>query len=351
MTTYLNCGNCFTNSFLDKVIALNEQHKDDIQVKSLFGSLGGLTPTARALDRLPYRKWDFLVEYITKARTHGIECRWTLNQSCLGSIQDFKSHWDKTLNATLTDLHDIGIKEWIVTSPLLIELLRNKFPDDFIEVSTICEVATPDELSRLNTLGANSVNLSTSINRDFTTLKLLKRKADKLGMTLTLLANEACLYRCPWRRDCYNLSSHNSLRSKDLFERYPFQRCNALRLAQPEEWLKARLILPQWLKRYQDLIQITRYKVAFRTHPEEVALPILEAYMNRSWQGNLLELWPTVAQLAHTADPREQTYISCKKLDEVGFLDHFVLNRCVSCADCGFCDRIYAVTQEKDTAL
>lgn len=343
---YLNAGNLWSDDYLDQVIMLNDLFKSTVQVKSLFGSIAGLTPTARAVDRLPYRDWAFIDRYVDRAQKNGIAIRYTLNQSCIGSTQDFKADWNGKLWADVTELHNVGVHEWTVTSPLIMELLREMFPSDFLEVSTIAEVANAEEASRWLKLGADGVNISTSINRDF----LAIRSIVETGIKVSILANEACLYRCPWRRECYNLSSHNSQRSEDLFGFYPFRRCNEVRIAHPDEWIKSRLVLPQWMKFYQEHIKVNWFKVAYRTHPIEVAMPMLRAYMKEHFIGNLLELWPTISPLGDTIEPRDLTFISCRRLDEVGFIQDFIeLGAHCSehiCGDtCKYCEHVYRMTQ------
>lgn len=341
----LNAGNLWTDKYLDKVIELNEQHSD-VKVDSLFGSISKLTPTARSADRIPYRDWGFMDRYIDRAQQNGIAIRYTLNQSCIGSIQDFKESWDAKLKDDLTELHNMGVHEWIITSPLLMQLVRNMFPEDFLEVSTIAEVATAEDAARWLELGANGVNISTSVNRNFARIQEIV----DTGITVSILANEACLFRCPWRRECYNLSSHDSLRSEELFGFYPFRNCNEARLEHPEEWIKARLVLPQWMKAYQQHAEVDWFKIAYRTHPYEVAVPMLEAYMNQDFKGNLCDLWPTIASLGDTPEPREVTYISCEKLDEEKMLDWFMLygkdcNSEVCGEECDYCTGLYEKTK------
>lgn len=338
---YLNAGNLWDNDYLDTIIRWNEEFKDTIQVKSLFGSIKGVTPTARSSDRLPYVGKSDAAEQIDKAAQHDIAFRYTLNQSCIDSTQHFREAWDTRFKAEVITLHDVGIHEWIVTSPLLVELLRDMFPYDFIEVSTIAEVSTPEEMKRWKSLGTNGANISTSINRDFTAIRAIA----STGATISILANEACLWKCPWRRDCYNLSSHDSQRSEDLFGFYPFRRCTEVRIAHPDEWIKSRLVLPQWLETYQEQAGVNWFKIAYRTHPKEVGLPILRMYMEQYHNGNLLDLWPTISPLGDTIEPRDLTHISCRRLDELRVLDYFTQHgrKCASmtCNECGYCKRIY----------
>ncbi len=340
---HLNAGNLWTNDYLDKVIELNEIHKDDeIRVSSLFGSISTLTPTARSHDRIPFVSWEEAAKYVKKAADAGINIRYTLNASCIGSIQDFKSAWESKLMDNIKRLHSFGIHEWTVTSPLICELLRELFPEDFIEVSTIVEMAAPIEANRWKELGANGANLSTSVNRNFL---LLRRIAKTPFFTISLLANEACLYRCPFRRDCYNLSSHDSNRGNQFFDNYPFRWCNMARIGDLGEWLKSRMIIPQWMTLYQEETGISWFKVTYRTHPIEVAIPILELYMNKRHDGNYLDLWPSIRHLGDTIEPKDFQYISCKRLDGLHFIETFS-NSDHTCeyeecgVTCTYCDEV-----------
>ncbi len=341
---YLNVGNLWDHDYLDTVIKWNEEFRGIIQVKCLFGSIAELTPTARAFDRLPKRDWDFIAQYVGKTQNNDIAIRYTLNQSCIGSTQFFRYHWENELKNTVQRLHDIGVREWTITSPLLVELLRDTFPGDFIEVSTIAEVSTPEDATRWLALSAKGVNISTSINRDPIAISHIVNT----GIEVSILANEACLFRCPWRRECYNLSSHNSERSEELFGFYPFRLCTEKRLAYPVEWLISRLVLPQWMKIYQEKFGVNWFKIAYRTHPKEVALPMLRNYMEQDFHGSLLELWPTITHLGRTAEPKDKNYISIDELEKNNFLGHFLEHggKCayLACNDCRYCHRVYQMT-------
>ena len=337
----LNIGNLWDDEFLDAVVGLNVKHVGKVRVKSMFGSIAGLTPTARAFDRIPHKDWDAIGTYVHRCQANAIAIRYTLNHSCIGSMQDFHAYWKKELKETVQGLHRIGVREWTVTSSLLIHLLRELFPRDYIEVSTIAEVATLEQTYRWHELGANGVNVSTAINRDFDMLA----KMSKGPLTMSILANEACLYMCPWRRECYNLSSHNSARTEEFFHNFPFAWCNEYRMKYPSEWLKARLVLPQWMETYREATGINNFKLAFRTAPKDVALPILSDYMKQEITGDLLALWPSIAHLGDTDEPREKLSIPTAGLARVGFLKYFIESgrKCGRelCVTCGYCDAVF----------
>ncbi len=305
----LNVGCLWTDQFLDKVIELNHTYGEDVRVESLFGSISGLTPTARSMDRIPYLDPNSIARFVKRARSSNIDIRYTLNASCFGSLQDFHTQWNLSLRDTIMHLHDVGVHTWVITSPLLLQLIHKLLPNDFLEISTICEVSTRQEAERWKALGAHGVNLSTSINRKPSAIKDVVDS----GLVVSILANEACLFRCAWRRECYNLSSHDSQRSNSLFENYPFAYCNSMRLSSPVEWVKARMVLPSWMQIYQGEYDVDWFKISFRTHPYEVAIPILEYYMKQEDPANLLDLWPTIAHLGHTAEPKDLQFIDASR--------------------------------------
>jgi hypothetical protein len=338
-----NAGNIWSDEYLDKVIELNNTHTDT-KVTSIFGSVAHMTPTARSFDRIPFIGQDSLEKYIDKVRSNNIHIRYTLNTSCIGSIQEFKSSWEKNLKNAVVRLHKMGVDQWTITSPLLMVLMAELFPSDMLEVSTIAEVSTPEDLSRWSTLGANAVCLSTSINRDIRQLHVIQERAEKLRMDISLLANEACLFRCPFRRECYNLSSHDSFRGSRYFDNYPFKNCNIIRIDNPVEWVKSRMIMPQWIEHYRHITN--KFKIAFRTHPYEVAIPILSAYMDLYHGGNYVDMWPTVSNLGNTAEPADTLHISCEELDRTGFINSAIIqgHKCntIECGkDCSVCYRAF----------
>lgn len=352
----LNVGNCWDWAFLDRLIELNNTVgvRNGISVTSVYGSLPRLTRSARSADRLP----DFptgknegrggIEEYVCHAQRNGINIRYTLNQSCIGSTQEFEEEWPH-LKGNIKYLLELGVREFTITSPLLMELVREMAPDVCLEISTICEIDSVPKLSRwVNTIQADAVCLKLDVNRDFRALREIGLFCRQHDIAVELLANEFCLFGCPWRAECYNLSSHDSRRGPFGF--YPFRRCQAARLANPEEWIRSRFILPQWMGLYQNITGISIFKVTGRTHPKEVALPIIGAYMDRDFDGNLLDLWPTISHLGKTQEPKDRDYISTRAVEP--FITYFKGKErpCMldECDECGVCVNLYLKAARKD---
>ncbi|KKL73689.1 hypothetical protein LCGC14_2072400 [marine sediment metagenome] len=103
--------------------------------------------------------------------------------------------------------------------------------------------------------------------------------------------------------------------------------------------------IPEFLALLQAALDVDWFKVAFRTHPYERAVPILEMYMNQAHNGNLLDLWPTIKHLGDTDEPQEKQYISMEVLDKENFFSRSISagNDCASlqCGiDCTLCNTV-----------
>lgn len=346
----LNVGNCWDWDFLDKLIGLNTTFgsETNIKVTSLYGSLPWVSPSARSADRLPEfpygkdRRGD-LRSYIRYSQGNGMIIRYTLNQSCLGPMQEFENYW-KELKRGIELLAEMDVHQYTITSPLLMELVKEIYKSSvYLEISTICEVDNTEKLDRWRKIGATGLCLKLDANRDPQILGSVAGYCRAHNMGLDLLANEFCLFGCPWRAECYNLSSHNSIRGPYGF--YPFRRCQTVRLEDPSEWIKARFILPQWMRTYESRYGINEFKITGRTHPPEVVLPIVEKYVKGEATGNLLSLWPTISKLGRTEEPQERTYIDIYAIqDELTTVYGPLLSSACSrtvCDGCGHCKQIY----------
>lgn len=346
----LNVGNCWDWDFLDKLIELNSTvgSETGIRVTSLYGSLPWISFSARSTDRLPGfpsgkdRRGD-LKNYIRYAQGNGMVIRYTLNQSCIGPMQEFQDY-SKKLIKSVQFLEEMDVHQYTITSPLLMELVKEVYRTGvYLEVSTICEVDSVEKLERWRKIGATGLCLKLDANRDPQILSSLAAYCRTNDMGLDLLANEFCLFGCPWRAECYNLSSHDSKRGP--FEYYPFRRCQQVRLGDPSEWVKARFILPQWMRIYEERYGINEFKITGRTHPPEVILPIVEKYMRGKADGNLLSLWPSISRLGKTDEPEEKTFIDIAAIESrlAAPYRSLLSSGCskTSCDGCGYCNDIY----------
>lgn len=333
---HLNVGNKWNPDFLSKVHRLNEQHsRDGIWVTEVYGSVAGILPTARSKDRLPSLPREKVEDYVQLARSYGIIINYTVNASCIGPLQDFPT--DRFIN-DLDWLLDIGVTHYTVASDLLADIIVSRSQDARLKVSTICRVHTVQEIK--NWLDSfpqvYAITLDHGALKDLPLVKRLAAYCRRRGVYLEVLANEFCNYYCHRRFFCYNLSSHDSERGPHGY--YPFGWCWQLK-KDPINWVRAPVILPQDLDSYSRETGVCHFKITGRTAKDETILKILEAYMAKKWEGNLLELWPTISHLAGDEDISNQIYIDTKALGSLVSVWKSLGTPCQlrDCQECGVC--------------
>jgi hypothetical protein len=74
---------------------------------------------------------------------------------------------------------------------------------------------------------------------------------------------------------------------------------------------------------------------------------MLDLYMNKVNPVNLLDLWPSIRDLANTMEPKDLVTIPTSYLEKVDFIGKFIDNghlcSLLNCdVDCGFCASVYS---------
>jgi len=214
----------------------------------------------------------------------------------------------------------------------VIELVKRRFPELRVHVSTLADVDTVDKALFFKRLGAEALYLPEYINRDFKLLKAIRRHVEG---ELVLTVNLGCLLHCPIRDYHANYVSHaaESL-GRGCYVDYSLARCTQMKAANPVEMVKAPWIRPEDLGRYEEL-GITRFKIAGREQEATWILRAVAAYASRRYEGDLNDLVTGLDVL----DPFGQipVRISNSRLD--GFLDFFAKKDCrLGCAGCTHCE-------------
>jgi len=177
----------------------------------------------------------------------------------------------------------------IVAHPFLIEWLhKEKFSFNII-VSTIMNVHTLTQVQWIKDNWPQVSMICPALwkNRDFAWLH-----AAQEILPLELLLNEFCSIggvECEglYRQACY---SAQSLEVYDYWN--PMKTaCIESRRKNPESWLMARFILPQWISEYKHMTGVTDFKMTGRTHKASYVGSIGRAYISEKYDGNLLDLW------------------------------------------------------------
>lgn len=107
---------------------------------------------------------------------------------------------------------------------------------------------------------------------------------------IELLATNSCLKDCPLIHTHVNSISHaSSMASKNNYVDWCLYKCQYRELCAVEEYIKSPWIRPEDIKYYEE-IGIEHFKITERDFPTEILVKRLDAYCNRKYDGNLLDL-------------------------------------------------------------
>ena len=316
-----------------------------------------------------------LRHYIRLLDSHGIAFNYLLNGSCFGN-REWTRPWQKKVTALLTKLGDMGVRRVTISTPFLLELVKQRFPEFKVRVGIYAQVDTPRRARFWEDLGADAITLeSFSINRDFHRLEEIRQA---VSCDLQLIANHVCLLNCPLQSYHQNGFAHASDDTGTLFIDYCILRCSRTRLTDPSQFIKSAWIRPEDLAVYEAM-GYTTFKLLERGIPSAELLRRVKAYSERQSGDNLAGLLLSYGfnepikkesfwALRHFLKPRQVNPLRLKPLIDlarlqgmlsplpgcpiridsrqipVNFLDGFRDRDCSSmdCKTCGYCERIAA---------
>ncbi len=335
---------------------MNEKHKEHSQIVSVYGSIQtDYARSARSGSRIPNIEWYDFHKTCELLHNAGIKINYTLNASCLGDLSLITKHG----GGLQKELDIIADSVDIITTahPLMLDFVLQNGLDVDIEISTILNVNTIGHFYWYSKIPqVKKICLAIERNRDIGFLQVLADAIDNRDDVdlpeCELIVNEFCNVggvSCEgiYRQSCYQCHSHN-VSNIDETNKYPMSRCVFSRNAAPESWLKARFILPQWIKDYMHL-GINNFKITGRTHPSTYIRRVTEGYMSRQWDDNLLGLWAQLETIWKGFGEQEKAVgtfpynkISCDDPLIDGLIDHWLQRPDFRCSDhcfndCNFC--------------
>ncbi len=228
-----------------------------------------------------------LKRHVAEARKRGIRFNYLLNPACLGN-REFRRWGQRRIETLLGWLGEIGVEAVTVCIPLLLELVKRRYPQFVVRVGVFARVATPQQAKFWEEMGADGITLDPLlVNRDFV---LLQQIREAVRCDLQLIPNSDCLLYCPLAPYHMVCLSHASQRGYSPFMvDYCFLTCTAARLQDPVNYVRAVWIRPEDLYRYEAL-GYHDFKILERNAPTEVMVERVRAYAIRQYPGNLLNL-------------------------------------------------------------
>lgn len=296
-------------------------------VRYIYGSLPG-EPSARAARWLPPVDQEQVAEHIRMARALGMGFLYTLNAGCGGNAE-FTGEGQRWLVERLGWLVAAGADGLVTANPYVMAMVRRRFPELRVHVSTLANVDTVEKALFYQELGVSAIYLPEYINRDFRLLKALSRHVER---DLVVVVNLGCLLHCPIRNYHANFISHAS--ENLCYFDYSLATCIGMKAVRPVELIKAPWIRPEDLSRYE-VIRIRHFKIAGREQETPWILRAVAAYSARSYPGDLNDLVTGLGSV----DPFGRLPLRIHNALLEGFIEFFDKKDCrLGCGECAYCD-------------
>ncbi|MFQ5814731.1 MAG: U32 family peptidase [Anaerolineae bacterium] len=301
----------------------------DYPVERIYGSLSS-EAGARAKQWLPRGVEQELEAHIAHARSQGVGFVYTMNASCNGN-REFSGEGQKWLAERLGWLVDVGAEGVVAFNPYVIEMIKRRYPELRVSVSTIANVDTVEKALFYERLGADSIYLADYINRDF---KLLRAMRKRVSCELVVALNLGCLMHCPLRDYHANFISHASQSlDRGCYLDYSLAKCTQMKSASPVEVMKAPWIRPEDVCKYEKM-GFSHFKLAGREKRGDWILRAVAAYSTRRYSGPLNDL--VIGMDGVDPFGRFPVYLDNRRLD--GFIDFFTRKDCrLGCNGCNYC--------------
>jgi collagenase-like PrtC family protease len=263
---------------------------DGYPVAELFGklpadSMGG----GRASFMLsPLSRREFR-DHVQKAARKRIGFNYLINPACLDN-REFTRKGQAGLERLLHFVEQCGVTSVTVSLPSLLPIIKKRHPRLKVRVGVYARVDCVAKAKFWEEMGADCITLeSISVNRDFAMLESIRRA---VKLELQLIANSNCMIFCPLSGQHMVNLSHASQKghpSRGFMIDYCALRCSAEKLAEPSHYLRSEFIRPEDIDIYRGM-GFTSFKILERGAPTAVLARRVQAYAEKRFDGNLLDL-------------------------------------------------------------
>jgi collagenase-like PrtC family protease len=294
-----------------KQIAEQNKHYSGIKITSFYGALArGVVPHGRNATSVTDITKEDAIQFNQKLHKNGFSSIYLLNAPfAIDSLQKEKQvieYLDWIVNKFKADAVTISSYE-------LMQFVRQLYPKFPIYVSTIAGVNSVEDFKKYLDINPTRIVLHHDTNRNFNALKQIVKLANNLKIETEFMLTESCLRRCPNREAHYRFLGKPESEQIDK----PFHlTCNSRKLIHPFELLLANVIRPEDIKYYEGM-GISHFKLTGRSKPSKWLPEVTQAYLQRSYEGNLIRL----LGIDPTLKAEQWLYIDNKSLD--GFIEGF----------------------------
>jgi len=281
---------------------------------------------------LPQIDREQLSSHVARLHENNIDFNYVLNAVNMDN-REFTRAGKDTIHELLEFLTEAKTNSVTVAIPFLFEFIKKYYPHFAIHTSSFAMVNSPEKAQYWERLGTDKITLlSKEVNRDFPMLKAIRKS---VRCELQVIGNNACLENCPIDYYHHHLNTNASHTGRHDDEKtgkldYCILYCNHERFANPMGFIRSDWIRPEDVHYYEE-IGIDSLKLVDRSMPTSDLARIIEAYANRRYDGNLLDILHVHFKrhleilsltMKDEQSPGDLVYVNNRDLD--GFLDYFV---------------------------
>ena len=294
----------------------------------------------RAARALPHEEERTAAD-LKYCRDHGMKLDLLANAMCYGGAACTEEQYNQ-FTCIIRRLDKFGLYPEIVTttSPYIARVCKLEFPDIDVRASVNMELRNTLAFEYLSPL-FDSFYISRDIQRDLPTFHRFADWCRDHDRKLCMLTNSCCLRNCPWHVNHDTILSHmTSYSLTEIDESDCKLLCDRLFVNhQYAEFLRPGWIRPEDIHLYEPELEIV--KLATRT--AKYPLEIVEAYLNYSYDGNLLRLM----------NPYHGFEFRPYRIDNKSFPADWatsgIAGKCAdNCTHCGKCEQILKQVMKYD---
>lgn len=310
---------------LDKIFSLKNHNGNKISEIYLSGPQE-FSASGRVMDKLDM---DNFLRTVKRIHDNGLKVNLVMNPTCEGDAWYSPVTFKKTMDYLRLLHKEYGVEAVTIANPIYISEVRRHFPEIEICASVLGDIDCLQRAVIYAELGADIITPDASINRNPGLLREIKKAT---GTRLRIMVNEGCLHKCPFRKFHFNHVSHQSKNSGMELVFVPY--CNRVISQDPSQILKSDWIRPEDIRKYADITNF--FKVVGRDLPTSKTIRSIEAYMEESWDGDLMDI---VASSLGTFALRQGIYLDNKKLGATDFFER-VTTCGQNCYRCRYCENL-----------
>lgn len=278
-------------------------------------------------------------QYIKKIHRRKMKFNYLLDGHCTGN-KEYGWYGAQSMLDMIKWISDSGADGLTVVIPHLVQVVKKDYPHLKIGFGGSRVIYEMTRIKYYDRQGIDWIILHNTTNRNFKLLRVI-RAAVKCD--LWLVANTGCLLFCNFGYDHDNYLAHASNYTAKFVDTDYFNlHCDRTRLEKPEEFIKCPWIRPEDLSVYENL-GYDKFMIYPNTSDTQQMLEVINAYKNRSYDGNLIGLLSAIgrkiSQDKKGSFVRSLPFVDNRKLD--GVLDFFIKTRidCSRslCSECRYC--------------